>query len=238
MQRTALFAATAVPVNAEVIFKMLGDIREAIILPGRLSLQSICSATFPDGITKFTPVTEMTLKSEIVVAVVNLTVKSTLLPAIVFDRETEAPVRVPARTMDKLHATKITRMHLATQQDAALPPAASVPFIGVAHMKMLVITDCFEVAIMGMAYCQTRSDAHNMFRSALPSVDKRLLLIAHEVLQRSHVEQTCDFPLGQNSDRPLTRVMCDVAVLCLRPYSVNATPGTLMEKCKKLGEVA
>ncbi len=105
----------------------------------------------------------MALKSEIVVAVVNLTVKSTPLPAIVFDRETEAPVRVPARTMDKLHATKITRMHLATQQDAALTPAASVPFIGVAHMKMLVITDCFEVAIMGMGCCQTRSDAHNMF---------------------------------------------------------------------------
>ena len=92
---------------------MLGDIREAIIVPGRLSLQSICSKTDPDGITKFTPVTEMALKSEIVVAVVNLTVKSTLLPAIVFDRETEAPVRVPARTMDKLHATKITRMQRA-----------------------------------------------------------------------------------------------------------------------------
>ena len=117
----------------------------------------------------------MALKSEIVVAVVNLTVKSTALPAIVFDRETEAPVRVPARTMDKLHATaKITRMHLATQQDAALPPAARVPFIVVAHNRLVDTTDCF--AVMGMVYCQTLSDAHNMFRPAFPSVDKRSLL--------------------------------------------------------------
>jgi hypothetical protein len=68
-------------------------------------LQDICCRTLPDGNLKLTPVTEMTLKSAIAVAVVKLTLNPTLCAAKWLDKETEAEVSVPAWTILKLQAT-------------------------------------------------------------------------------------------------------------------------------------